>query len=105
MANLFCSRNHAHHCHKLLKLLLLLLLLIFLNRAKSPSQTQIRRRTLWVTTSPEKYISYAVLRRDSVPCNRPGIPYYSCREGSGAAKANPYIRGCSMITGCRGGYP
>ncbi|KAH0467332.1 hypothetical protein IEQ34_004570 [Dendrobium chrysotoxum] len=102
MANLLWSRNHDHHCHKLLKLLLLLLLLIFLNRAKSPSETQISRRTLWAT-SPEKYISYEVLRRDSVPCNRPGIPYYSCREGG--AKANPYTRGCSMITGCRGGNP
>ncbi|XP_078175588.1 rapid alkalinization factor-like [Carex rostrata] len=45
------------------------------------------------------YISYAALRRDSVPCSRRGASYYNCRPG---AQANPYRRGCSAITRCRG---
>ncbi|KAF0888853.1 hypothetical protein E2562_019364 [Oryza meyeriana var. granulata] len=45
------------------------------------------------------YISYAALRRDSVPCSRRGASYYNCRPG---ASANPYHRGCSRITRCRG---
>ena len=45
------------------------------------------------------YISYGALRRDSVPCSRRGASYYNCRPG---AQANPYHRGCSRITRCRG---
>ncbi|KAF3330261.1 Rapid alkalinization factor [Carex littledalei] len=45
------------------------------------------------------YISYAALRRDSVPCSRRGASYYNCRPG---AQANPYRRGCTAITRCRG---
>uniref|UniRef100_A0A0E0FCZ4 Rapid alkalinization factor 1 n=1 Tax=Oryza meridionalis TaxID=40149 RepID=A0A0E0FCZ4_9ORYZ len=45
------------------------------------------------------YISYQSLRRDSVPCSRRGASYYNCRPG---ASANPYHRGCSRITRCRG---
>lgn len=45
------------------------------------------------------YISYAALRRDSVPCSMRGASYYNCRPG---AQANPYRRGCSAITRCRG---
>ncbi|XP_020099957.1 protein RALF-like 33 [Ananas comosus] len=44
------------------------------------------------------YISYDALRRDSVPCSRRGASYYNCRPG---AQANPYSRGCSVITRCR----
>ncbi|XP_074573230.1 rapid alkalinization factor-like [Curcuma longa] len=44
------------------------------------------------------YISYAALRRDSVPCSRRGASYYNCRPG---AQANPYSRSCSAITRCR----
>ncbi|MQL82666.1 hypothetical protein Taro_015140 [Colocasia esculenta] len=44
------------------------------------------------------YISYAALRRGSVPCSRRGASYYNCRAG---AQANPYSRGCSAITRCR----
>ncbi|THU64666.1 hypothetical protein C4D60_Mb01t28860 [Musa balbisiana] len=44
------------------------------------------------------YISYAALRRDSVPCSRRGASYYNCRPG---ARANPYSRSCSAITRCR----
>ncbi|OEL14210.1 hypothetical protein BAE44_0024774 [Dichanthelium oligosanthes] len=45
------------------------------------------------------FISYLALSRDSVPCRRPGASYYNCRPG---AEANPYSRGCSAITQCRG---
>uniref|UniRef100_A0ACD5X2L0 Uncharacterized protein n=1 Tax=Avena sativa TaxID=4498 RepID=A0ACD5X2L0_AVESA len=46
-----------------------------------------------------QYISYAALMRDSVPCSVPGASYYNCQPG---ADANPYSRGCSAITQCRG---
>ncbi|KAJ3688498.1 hypothetical protein LUZ61_017662 [Rhynchospora tenuis] len=45
------------------------------------------------------YISYGALRRDTVPCSRRGASYYNCRPGG---QANPYRRGCSAITRCRG---
>ncbi|OIW18475.1 hypothetical protein TanjilG_13227 [Lupinus angustifolius] len=46
-----------------------------------------------------RYISYGALRRNTVPCPRRGASYYNCRPG---AQANPYRRGCSAITRCRG---
>ncbi|KAF8721065.1 hypothetical protein HU200_023480 [Digitaria exilis] len=46
-----------------------------------------------------QYISYATLMRDTVPCSIPGASYYNCQPG---AEANPYTRGCSEITQCRG---
>ncbi|XP_038721041.1 protein RALF-like 33 [Tripterygium wilfordii] len=46
-----------------------------------------------------RYISYGALRRNTVPCSRRGASYYNCRRG---AQANPYSRGCSRITRCRG---
>ncbi|CAM0875345.1 unnamed protein product [Alopecurus aequalis] len=45
------------------------------------------------------YISYGALRRDNVPCSQRGASYYNCRPG---AQSNPYSRGCSAITRCRG---
>ncbi|CAL4982868.1 unnamed protein product [Urochloa decumbens] len=46
------------------------------------------------------YLSYRALQRNNVPCSRRGDSYYSnCRPG---AAANPYTRGCSAITRCRG---
>ena len=45
------------------------------------------------------YISYLALFRDSVPCSQRGASYYNCQPG---AEANPYSRGCSAITQCRG---
>ena len=45
------------------------------------------------------YISYGALRRGSVPCSVRGASYYNCRPG---AQGNPYSRGCSAITRCRG---
>lgn len=46
-----------------------------------------------------QYISYAALQRNTVPCSRRGASYYNCKPG---AAANPYTRGCSSITRCRG---
>ncbi|XP_047313454.1 protein RALF-like 24 [Impatiens glandulifera] len=43
----------------------------------------------------KNYISYGTLKRDMVPCSTPGSSYYNCR-----AQANPYNRGCEVITGC-----
>lgn len=45
------------------------------------------------------YIGYDALRRDNVPCSQRGASYYNCQPG---AEANPYTRGCSAITQCRG---
>jgi hypothetical protein len=49
-------------------------------------------------TQPQ-YISYAALMRNSVPCSVSGASYYNCEPGGAA---NPYSRGCSAITQCRG---
>ncbi|KAM3335251.1 hypothetical protein ACQJBY_029582 [Aegilops geniculata] len=45
------------------------------------------------------YIGYDALRRNAVPCSVRGASYYNCRPGG---QANPYSRGCSSITRCRG---
>lgn len=45
------------------------------------------------------YIGYDALRRNAVPCSYRGASYYNCRPGG---QANPYSRGCSSITRCRG---
>ena len=56
------------------------------------------RRTLAQRQPQNRYISYAALRADQVPCNQRGRSYYS---NCGAQKAvNPYRRGCSVITRC-----
>lgn len=47
----------------------------------------------------KKYISYETLRRDMTPCEKPGASYYNCH----AKQANPYNRGCEVITGCARG--
>ena len=57
--------------------------------------SEINRRVL---TMQKRYISYETLRRDMIPCGRAGAPYYNCHVGP----ANPYSRGCEVITGCRG---
>ncbi|KAI4372280.1 hypothetical protein MLD38_010529 [Melastoma candidum] len=57
--------------------------------------SEISRRILATT----KYISYGALQRDTVPCSRRGASYYNCQAG---ASGNPYTRGCSAITRCRG---
>ncbi|KAI4295183.1 hypothetical protein MLD38_040563 [Melastoma candidum] len=57
--------------------------------------SEISRRILATT----RYISYGALQRDTVPCSRRGASYYNCKPG---ASGNPYSRGCSAITRCRG---
>ena len=56
--------------------------------------SEISRRVL----ATQRYISYAALNKNSVPCSRRGASYYNCRPG---ASSNPYSRGCSAITRCR----
>lgn len=51
-----------------------------------------------VLAMQKKYISYETLKRDMVPCDRAGASYYNCQ----AIRANPYNRGCEVITACRG---
>lgn len=51
-----------------------------------------------VLAMQKKYISYETLKKDLVPCARPGASYYNCH----AVAANPYNRGCEVITRCRG---
>jgi len=53
------------------------------------------RRELWGS----RYISYEAMSRGQVPCSYRGASYYNCRPGG---PANPYSRGCSQITRCRG---
>nr|GMD31903.1 protein RALF-like 22 [Ipomoea batatas] len=60
-------------------------------------ESGMSRRVLGQT----KYISYAALAANSIPCNARGRSYYNCYTHQ---KVNPYSRGCSMITHCaRGG--
>ncbi|KAL4024649.1 hypothetical protein IC575_013013 [Cucumis melo] len=56
-------------------------------------ESEISRRVLMMQ---KKYISYDTLRRDMVPCSRPGVSYYECHPGP----ANSYDRGCEVITRC-----
>ncbi|KAG6504114.1 rapid alkalinization factor-like [Zingiber officinale] len=44
-----------------------------------------------------RYISYDALKRDRVPCDRRGQSYYNCNR---QRQANPYRRGCTIITRC-----
>ena len=56
------------------------------------------RRAMAQRQPTNRYISYAALRADQVPCNQRGRSYYS---NCGSQKAaNPYRRGCSVITRC-----
>ncbi|XP_065015180.1 protein RALF-like 22 [Musa acuminata AAA Group] len=55
------------------------------------------RRFLYRANGRQRFISYGALSRDRVPCNRRGHSYYNCRR---SGRANPYRRGCSVITRC-----
>ncbi|CAM0880273.1 unnamed protein product [Alopecurus aequalis] len=55
------------------------------------------RRSL-VRQPTAKYISYAALRADQIPCNKRGQSYYT--NCATMKQANPYTRGCSAITRC-----
>ncbi|KAK2968434.1 hypothetical protein RJ640_004440 [Escallonia rubra] len=54
-------------------------------------ESESTRRTL----RRRRYISYGALRRNVVPCNRRGNSYYNCNYRK---RANPYRRGCNVIT-------
>nr|XP_043630995.1 protein RALF-like 22 [Erigeron canadensis] len=45
------------------------------------------------------YISYGAMHRNNVPCNQRGQSYYDCNS---RGEANPYNRGCNVITRCGG---
>ncbi|KAM3299451.1 hypothetical protein ACQJBY_040772 [Aegilops geniculata] len=45
-----------------------------------------------------RYISYAALRADAIPCDKRGQSYYT--NCGSMQQANPYTRGCSAITRC-----
>lgn len=55
--------------------------------------SEISRRVLM---TQKRYIGYETLKRDMVPCQKPGASYYDCRSG----QANSYSRGCDTITRC-----
>ncbi|KAL6627238.1 hypothetical protein ACP70R_030964 [Stipagrostis hirtigluma subsp. patula] len=56
------------------------------------------RRALAARQPTNRYISYAALRADQVPCNQRGKSYYA--NCASQQPANPYRRGCSQITRC-----
>ncbi|XP_039118741.1 rapid alkalinization factor-like [Dioscorea cayenensis subsp. rotundata] len=56
-----------------------------------------RRSLMYARRGRASYISYGALMKNRVPCNRRGSSYYNCRKGR---RANPYRRGCSVITKC-----
>ncbi|KAF7824911.1 protein RALF-like 19 [Senna tora] len=51
------------------------------------------RRTLRVA----RYLSYNALKANKIPCGQRGRSYYNCNARQ---RANPYNRGCSVITNC-----
>ncbi|RAL45321.1 hypothetical protein DM860_014731 [Cuscuta australis] len=59
-------------------------------------ESEMSRRVLAQT----RYISYAALAADTIPCRRRGNSYYNCLSHQ---QANPYRRGCSAITHCARG--
>ncbi|KAE8714525.1 Protein RALF-like 24 [Hibiscus syriacus] len=59
-------------------------------------ESESQRRLLLMQ---RRYISYETLRRDMVPCEKPGASYYDCHAG----QAHPYSRGCEIITRCARG--
>ncbi|CAA2935246.1 Hypothetical predicted protein [Olea europaea subsp. europaea] len=59
--------------------------------------SETSRRQLYYS----RYISYAALRKNNIPCNRRGNSYYNCRNRQ---KANPYRRGCTKATRCARAY-
>ncbi|XP_017699100.1 rapid alkalinization factor-like [Phoenix dactylifera] len=60
------------------------------------TETGISRRGL--ARAGVRHISYGALSKNRVPCNRRGRSYYNCSRGK---SANPYRRGCSVITQCQ----
>ncbi|CAN8316008.1 unnamed protein product [Cochlearia groenlandica] len=62
---------------------------------ESLMDSETNRRQL---AARRNYISYGALKKNNVPCNKRGRSYYDCNKRK---KANPYKRGCSVITHCR----
>lgn len=62
--------------------------------AEAMMSSETSRRTL---AQQGRFISYDALKKNIVPCNRQGTSYYNCAQGG---QANPYRRGCSVITRC-----
>ncbi|XP_008794136.2 protein RALF-like 22 [Phoenix dactylifera] len=60
------------------------------------TETGISRRGL--ARAGVRFISYGALSKNRVPCSRRGRSYYNCSRGN---RANPYRRGCSVITQCQ----
>ncbi|XP_010509833.1 PREDICTED: protein RALF-like 19 [Camelina sativa] len=61
---------------------------------ESLMDSEANRRQLAARRS---YISYGALKKNNVPCSRRGRSYYDCKKRK---RANPYRRGCSVITHC-----
>ncbi|KAK1431004.1 hypothetical protein QVD17_14193 [Tagetes erecta] len=58
-------------------------------------ESETARRVL----AGKRYISYNAMAKNNIPCNQRGQSYYDCnRKG----QANPYTRGCNVITRCGG---
>jgi hypothetical protein len=61
----------------------------------------VARRGMAARQPRNRYISYAAMRADQVPCSQRGRSYYSnCGASSQQPAGNPYRRGCSAITRC-----
>ncbi|TKY71713.1 RALF 19 [Spatholobus suberectus] len=56
--------------------------------------SESHRRTL---LQEQRHISYGALRMNQIPCSSRGSSYYGCQQ---RGRANPYNRGCSVITHC-----
>ncbi|KAF0915939.1 hypothetical protein E2562_000578 [Oryza meyeriana var. granulata] len=56
------------------------------------------RRSLAARRPTNRYVSYAALDANRVPCNKRGQSYY--QNCASQKAANPYRRGCSAITRC-----
>uniref|UniRef100_A0A0E0M6K3 Rapid ALkalinization Factor family protein n=1 Tax=Oryza punctata TaxID=4537 RepID=A0A0E0M6K3_ORYPU len=67
--------------------------------APAPGPAGAGNATTVAGNTTSGYISYDALFADRVPCSLRGASYYNCQPG---AEANPYTRGCSAITQCRG---
>ncbi|XP_040375861.1 protein RALF-like 19 [Oryza brachyantha] len=62
------------------------------------SAGEAMRRSLAARRPTNRYVSYAALDANKVPCNKRGQSYY--QNCASQKPANPYRRGCSAITRC-----
>ncbi len=66
--------------------------------AAPPAPTPLSRTEMTnIRGEGSTYISYGALGKNNVPCSKRGLSYYNCQPG---AQANPYTRGCSVISRC-----